>query len=89
MSKAAELSAKLERVEGEDGITLIEESIQDAIHFDAEGDVLCIMHSDGSANFIDQTNALGVMVEVISPANIVKVLKHYRPFTAVFKGKVQ
>jgi hypothetical protein len=63
--------------------------IEEAIHFDAEGDVLCIMHSDGSANVIDQRSLMGLMVEVISAANIVKVLKHYRPFTAVFRGKVQ
>lgn len=89
MNKAAQLAKKLEQLEIAEGIDLIEKTYKEALHFDAIEDVMCIMHDDGSVNFI-QTFGNGVVTtEVISPANILKVLLHYRPFKEVFKGMSQ
>ena len=50
---------------------------------------MCIMHSDGSVNIVDHMGKGRMAVKVISSANILKVLEHYRPFKEIFKGKVQ
>ena len=88
-SKAAQLAARLEQVDVTEGIKIIEASTENAVHFDVIDDVMCIMHSDGSVSIVDHMGKGRVTVEVISSANILKVLKHYRPFKEVFKGKVQ
>lgn len=89
MSKAAQLAARLEQVDIAEGTRIIEASAEKAVHFDVIDDAMCIMHSDGSVNIVDHMGKGRVTVEVISSANILKVLKHYRPFKEVFKGKVQ
>lgn len=89
MSKAAQLAARLEQVEVAEGMKIIEASTEKAIHFDVIDDAMCIMHSDGSVNIVDHMGKGRVTVEVISSANILRVLKHYRPFKEVFEGKVQ
>jgi len=89
MSKAAQLAARLEQVDVAEGITIIEEATEKAVHFDVMDDAMCIMHSDGSVNIVDHMGKGRVTVEVISSANILKILKYYRPFKEVFKGKVQ
>lgn len=89
MSKAAQLAARLEQVDVAAGITIIDEATEKAVHFDVIDDAMCIMHSDGSVNIVDHLGKGRVTVEVISPAIILKVLKHYRPFKEVLKGKVQ
>jgi hypothetical protein len=86
MSKAAQLAARLEQTDVAEGINIIEGATEEAIHFDVMDDAMCIMHSDGSVNIIDQ---MSKGREVISPANILKVLKHYRPFKEIFKGNMQ
>lgn len=89
MTKAMQLSKKLEHLNVAAGMQLIEESNLEALYFDVIDDAMCIMHDDGSVNII-QSLGIGVMTtEVISPANILKVLTHYRPFKEVFKGNIQ
>ena len=89
MNKAAQLSEKLEKLNVEEGIQLIEKTYEEAIYFQVIEDAMCIMHDDGSVNIIEHMGN-GVMTsEVISSANILKVLHHYRPFKEVFKGNIQ
>jgi hypothetical protein len=47
------------------------------------------MHDDGSVSIIENLGSGVITSEVISSANILKVLHHYRPFSEVFKGNVQ
>ena len=68
---------------------LIEKSNKEAIYFDIIEDAMCIMHEDGSVNIIEKMNNGAITSEVISSANILKVLHHYRPFKEVFKGNLQ
>ncbi len=89
MNKASTLSAKLEHLDVEKGLTLIQESSQLALYFDVIGDVMCIMHDDGSVNMVENFGRGAITVEAISPENILKVLQHYRPFKEVFKTQVQ
>jgi len=89
MNKASTLSAKLEHLDVEKGLTLIQESSQLALYFDVIGDVMCFMHDDGSVNMVENFGRGAITVEAISPENILKVLQHYRPFKEVFKTKVQ
>ena len=87
MNKAAQLSRKLEQVDIAEGTKIIEKSNEEALYFNVIEDAMCIMHDDGSVNIIDAAHMhKGRMtVEVISAENILKVLKHYRPFKEVFK----
>lgn len=90
MNKAAELSQKLEGANIEEGMELIDKASEKALHFDViDDDAMCIMHDDGSVNIIENMGNGVITSEVISSANILKVLHHYRPFKEVFKGKVQ
>ena len=47
MSKAAQLSQRLERVNVAEGMKLIEKSQEEALHFDVIEDAMCIMHDGG------------------------------------------
>jgi hypothetical protein len=88
MNKALELSKKLQQLDIAGGMDLIEKSNKKALHFDVLGDAMCIMHDDGSVNII-QTLGSGVITsEVISAENILKILRHYRPFDEVFNRTV-
>ncbi len=89
MSKAAQLSARLEQVDVAEGLKIIQGLSERSLHFDVIDDAMCIMHDDGSVNIIEHMGKGVMTVEVISAANILKVLQHYRPFKEVFKGKVQ
>jgi hypothetical protein len=89
MNKAAQLSKKLEQLDIAEGMDVIETSTKDALWFDAVEDVMTIMHKDGSVNFIENRGRGIVTCEVISAANILKVLQHYRPFKEVFKDNIQ
>lgn len=89
MNKAEQLSKKLEQLDIAKGMDVIEESTKDALWFDAVEDTMTIMHKDGSVSFIDNRGRGIVTCEVISAANILKVLRHYRPFKDVFKGNIQ
>ena len=90
MNKAAQLSQKLECANIEEGMELIDKASEKALHFDViDDDAMCIMHDDGSVNIIENMGNGVITSEVISSANILKVLHHYRPFKEVFKGKVQ
>ncbi len=87
MTKAVELAKALEKVKMDEGMDIIEKWVEKALSSVVIDDVMCIMHSDGSVNFIDH-RGYGIMaVEVISPENILKVLKHYRPFKEVFNNR--
>lgn len=88
-SKAAHLSAKLEQVDVGEGMKIIEKANEEALHFDVIDDAMCVMHDDGSVNIIEHMGKGVMTVEVISSGNILKVLKHYRPFKEVFKNQVQ
>lgn len=81
-----QLSKKLEQLDVTSGMQEIEKSNEEALYFDVIDDVMCIMHDDGSANFIEHMGKSVITTEVISAANILKVLKHYRLFKDVFKG---
>lgn len=85
MSKAMQLSKKLEQLGPAEGIDEIERSTNEAIYFDVIDDAMCVMHDDGSVNIIENMGHGVITTEVISAANILKVLKHYRPFKEVFK----
>ncbi len=89
MNKAAQLSKELEQLGIAEGMDVIERATKDALWFDAVEDVMTIMHKDGSVNFIDNRGRGIVTCEVISAANILKVLQHYRPFKEVFKDFIQ
>jgi len=89
MHKAAQLSARLERLDGEEGLRLIEAQTEEALWSAVIDEVMCIMHSDGSVNLIAHMGEGSMTVEVISAGNILKVLKHYRPFKDVFKDQLQ
>lgn len=89
MSKAGQLSARLEKVGVAEGIELIQKYSNKALHHEVIDDAMCIMHEDGSVNIIEHMGKGAVTVEVISSENILKVLKHYRPFRDVFKSQVQ
>jgi hypothetical protein len=89
MHKAAQLAARLEKVDMAEGMKLMEEWTASSLYFHVVDDAMCIMHSDGSVNIIDHMGKGAMTVEVISSGNILKVLEHYRPFSDVFKGKMQ
>ena len=89
MNKAAHFAAQLEQVGGEEGLTMIQAQTGTSLHFDVIEDVMCIMHTDGSVNMIAHIGAGGMLVETISASNILRVLKHYRPFKDVFTAQVQ
>lgn len=89
MSKAAILSKKLEQVDTTEGMEIIDRSNKEALYFDVIEDAMCIMHDDGSVNIIQNFGSGVITSEVISSANILKVLQHYRPFKEVFKGNIQ
>ena len=89
MNKSAQLSEKLEQVDIAEGMKIIEKWNEEALYFDVIEDAMCIMHDDGSANIIENLGSGVITSEVISSANILKVLQHYRPFKEVFKGNIQ
>ena len=89
MNKAAQLSEKLEQVDVAEGMKIIEKSNEEALYFDVIEDAMCIMYDDGSVNIIENFGSGVITSEVISSANILKVLKYYRPFKEVFKGNIQ
>ena len=89
MNKAAQLSKNLEQTGIAEGMKIIEKCNKEALHFDVIDDAMCIMHDDGSVNIIENLGSGVITTEVISSANILKVLQHYRPFKEVFKGNVQ
>jgi hypothetical protein len=89
MNKAAQLSNRLGSLDIDEFEKAVERSTKEALSFCSTEDVLCIMHNDGSVNFLD-IRGNGVMTgEVISAENILRVLLHYRPFKEVFKGNIQ
>ena len=89
MNKAAQIATKLEQVEVSEGFKILEQSYEEALHFDVIGEILYVMHDDGSVNIIDDSGGNIITTEVISSANILRVLAHYRPFKEVFKGNTQ
>jgi hypothetical protein len=89
MNKAAQLCKELEPLKIEEGLKVIEKSYAAAIWFEPVGDVMSIMHDDGSVNLIEHRGHGVITCEVISAANVLKVLRHYRPFNEVFKGNIQ
>ena len=89
MNKAAQLSQRLEQVDVAEGMRIIEKSNEEALYFDVIEDAMCIMHDDGSVNVIETLGGGVITSEVISPANILKVLQHYRPFKDVLERKAQ
>lgn len=86
MNKAAQLAARLEKVDVGDGMEIIEAWTEGSLYFVVIDEAMCIMHSDGSANIIEHKGKGVMAVEVISSENILKVLKHYRPFNELFKN---
>ena len=68
---------------------ILEESYASALYFEAIDDALCVMHSDGSVNIVEHRGKGVIAVEVISSKNILKILKHYRPFKGVFRSPMQ
>ena len=89
MNKAAQLSEKLEQVDIAEGMKIIEKCNKETLYFDVIKDAMCIMHDDGSVNIIENVGSGVITSEVISSANILKILQHYRPFKEVFKGNIQ
>ncbi|MFT3763678.1 MAG: hypothetical protein QM761_13940 [Pseudoxanthomonas sp.] len=89
MSKAALLSAKLEKLDAAGVAYAVDSACDEALHFNVMGDIMYVMHDDGSVNIIEHAGGEVITGEVISAANILKVLHHYRPFKEVFKGNVQ
>jgi hypothetical protein len=89
MSQAAELAARLGQVDVAQGLKIIEELSSTALEFDVIDDAMCLMHADGSVNIVENMGKGVVSVEAISSGNILKVLKHYRPFKDVFKNLIQ
>lgn len=89
MNKAAQLSERLEQLDIAEGMKLIEKSNEEALYFDVIEDAMYIMHDDGSVNIIENLGHGVITSEVISSANILKVLHQYRPFKEVFKDNVQ
>jgi hypothetical protein len=91
MNKAAQLSKtkRLEQLDVAEGMKVINKSSEEALYFDVIRDAMCIMHDDGSVSIIENLGRGVITSEVISSANILKVLHHYRPFKEVFKGNVQ
>ena len=89
MNKAAQLSKKLEQVDITEGMKIIEKQNEEALYFNVIEDAMCIMHDDGSVNIIENFGSGVITSEVISSANILKVLQHYRPFKEVFKDNIQ
>lgn len=89
MNKAAQLAERLQQVNVAEGPRIIEACYEEALHFDVIDDAMCIMHADGSVNIVEHVGKGAVTVETISSENILRVLKHYRPFKEVFKGQVQ
>lgn len=86
MNKAAQLMASVAHANLDEGLSLIEAQAEVALSSFEMDDVLCMMHADGSVNFVAPMDGGGVAVEAISAVNILKVLLHYRPFAAVFKS---
>ena len=89
MNKAAQLAEKLGGLSVVEGMKLIDEWNRMSLYFDVIDDAMCIMHSDGSVNIIDSAGKGILTVEVVSAANVLKVLKHYRPFKDLFGGQIQ
>ncbi|MDH5189903.1 MAG: hypothetical protein OEW89_01485 [Gammaproteobacteria bacterium] len=89
MSKAAELSKELEKLDVAEGMELILNKAKDSTCFEVIEDAMCIMHDDGSVNIFENMGSGIITSEVISPESILKVLHHYRPFKELFKGGVQ
>ncbi len=89
MNKAAQLSKKLEQVDIAEGMKIIEKANKEALYFDVIEDAMCVMHDDGSVSIFENFGSGVITSEVISSANILKVLQHYRPFKEVFKGNMQ
>lgn len=89
MNDAARLADKLGQVNVADGVEIIDEWRRRSLFFNVIDDAMCIMHSDGSVNIIDSEGKGILTVEVLSSANVLQVLRHYRPFKEVFKGQVQ
>jgi hypothetical protein len=89
MNQAAQLSKELEQLNVAEGMDVILKSTKDALWFETVEDVMTVMHKDGSVNFFDNRGRGIITCEVISAANILKVLRHYRPFKEVFKGNIQ
>src|SRR5262245_31123167 len=77
MNKAAQLAKALEQQSVAEGMKLIEKWRDAALHFDVIEDAMCIMHDDGSVNVIENAGHGVITTEVISAANILKVLQHY------------
>lgn len=86
MSKAAQLAERLDSIGMAAGMAAVQASTADAVYFDVVDEVMCVMHPDGSVNMIELLVGQGrYTVETISADNILKVLKHYRPFREVFE----
>lgn len=85
MNKAAQLAQQLEALRGSAAMN----AIGAALYFDVFRDAMCLMHEDGSVNFIENQRHGLLTCEVFAAENILKVLHHYRPFKEVFKGNLQ
>jgi len=73
MNKAAQLSKRLESLGINEFEKAIERSVKEALSFCDVENVLCIMHNDGSVNFLDIPGNGVVTSEVISAENILRV----------------
>lgn len=89
MTKAAALAAQLRVLDVAKGMLLLEKCSENSLYFDVINDAMCLMHPDGSVNIIENMGEGAVKVEAISPGNVLKALKHYRPFTGLFKSQLQ
>jgi hypothetical protein len=89
MSKAKQLSKKLEQLNVAEGMNVIEKANSEALSFDVIEDALYIMHDDGSVSIIENMGHGVITTEAISSESILKIVQYYRPFKEVFKGKVQ
>lgn len=87
MSRALDMSNKLEKLDLNDGMKFIEKQQAKALHTQVFEDTMYIMHKDGSSNIIEMMDA-GLGVHVLSAANTLKVLHTYKPFTDAFNSKV-
>ena len=87
MSKALDMSRKLEKLDLNGGMKFIEKQQSKALHTEVFEDTMYIMHKDGSSNIIEMMTA-GLGVHVLSAANTLKVLHTYKPFTDAFNSKL-
>lgn len=89
MTKAVQLSKRLEQLDMTEGMKIIGKSSEEALYFEVIEDAMCIMDDDGSVNIIEPLGHGVITSEVTSSENVLKVLHHFLPFKEVFKRNVQ